>query len=135
MRVQCVGAVVSDSAGRIVVIRRGQPPSKGLWSLPGGRVESGETHDEAVVREVLEETGLEVAVTAVLGVVELPGDGDLVYAVTDYSARATAAVGDAHQLIAGDDAADARWVTRQEFAALDTSPGLAETLAAWGVWG
>ncbi len=131
---ECVGAVISDDRGRIVVIQRGQPPSKWLWSLPGGRVETGETHDEAVVREVLEETGLDVALTGVLGVVELPGVGDVVYAVTDYSARVKATAGDAHTLIAGDDAADARWVSHDEFDALTTSPGLAEALDSWDIW-
>jgi ADP-ribose pyrophosphatase YjhB (NUDIX family) len=127
-----VGAVIGDDSGRIVVIQRGQPPSQWLWSLPGGRVEPGETHEAAVVREVREETGLDVAVTGVLGVVELPGVGDVVYAVTDYSGRVTAT--DAHPPTAGDDAADARWVSRDEFDALDTSPGLAEALASWDIW-
>jgi len=131
---ECVGAVISDDSGRIVVIQRGRPPSRWLWSLPGGRVETGETPDEAVVREVLEETGLDVTLTGVLGMVALPGSGDIVYAVTDYSARVRATVGDVHALIAGDDAADACWVSHDEFDALETSPGLAEALDSWDIW-
>ena len=56
----CVGAVVVDAAGRLLLIRRGHAPSAGLWSVPGGRVEAGESLTEAVVREVREETGLTI---------------------------------------------------------------------------
>jgi ADP-ribose pyrophosphatase YjhB (NUDIX family) len=66
--VACVGAVVHDTAGRLLLIRRGQEPSRGLWSLPGGRVEPGETVAAAVVREVREETGLEVRPARIAGV-------------------------------------------------------------------
>ncbi|MHB1912084.1 MAG: NUDIX domain-containing protein, partial [Acidimicrobiales bacterium] len=55
----CVGAVVVDD-DRLLLIRRGHGPAAGEWSVPGGRVEAGETLAEAVVREVLEETGLEI---------------------------------------------------------------------------
>ena len=54
-----VGAVVIDGA-RVLLVRRGQEPLKGEWSLPGGALELGETLQQGVVREVLEETGLEV---------------------------------------------------------------------------
>ena len=58
--VPCVGAVIHDPAGRLLLIRRGHDPHRGLWSLPGGRIEAGESPEQAVVREVREETGLEV---------------------------------------------------------------------------
>ncbi|MBA2553039.1 MAG: NUDIX domain-containing protein, partial [Geodermatophilaceae bacterium] len=57
-RIPCVGAIVYDEAGRLLLIRRGQPPHAGSWSLPGGRIEAGETPRQAVVREAAEETGL-----------------------------------------------------------------------------
>src|SRR2546430_16924216 len=59
-RVPCAGAVVKDQAGRLLLVRRGREPGRGRWSLPGGRVEPGETAAEAAVREVREETGLDV---------------------------------------------------------------------------
>lgn len=131
MRVPCVGAVVSDQAGRIVVVRRRNAPSAGRWSLPGGRVEPGETLVEAVRREVLEETGLMVAVHGLIGRIDIP-DGDDTYDVSDYAATVR---GTPPPLVGGDDALDARWVTQGEVADLDTSPGLLDTLEQWGVWG
>jgi len=132
VRVACVGAIVSDGDGRIVVVRRGQAPSRGLWSLPGGRVEAGETLAQAVRREVKEETGLDVDVQQVIGRIDIP-HGTLVYDVTDFAA--TVVSGATSSLLAGDDAIDARWVTRPELAALDSTPGLVDTLEGWGVWG
>lgn len=130
MRVPCVGAVVTDETGRIVVVRRRYAPSAGRWSLPGGRVEPGETLVEAVGREVLEETGLVVDVQGLIGCIDIP-HGDVTYDVSDYAATVRGAP---TPLVSGDDAADARWVTRDELADLDTSPGLFDTLDQWGVW-
>src|SRR4051812_45185259 len=56
--VACVGAVVTDGHGRLLVVRRANDPSAGLWSVPGGKVEPGEDDAAAVVREAYEETGL-----------------------------------------------------------------------------
>ncbi len=116
--------------GRLLVIRRGQAPSKGMWSIPGGRVEAGESVSDAARREVQEETGLEIAVRRVLGIVELPA-ADGVYEVTDVTATV---VGDPDRLSAGDDASEARWVSRTELEALECSPGLVHTLTGWGIW-
>jgi 8-oxo-dGTP diphosphatase len=130
VRVPCVGAVVTDDAGRIVVVRRGHAPSEGLWSLPGGRVEPGETLVEAVKREVREETGLDVEVHQMVGRIDI-AHGAVVYDVSDFAATVH---GTPSALVCGDDAVDARWVTRRELAELHTSPGLLDTLQQWRVW-
>ena len=59
-RIPCVGAVIKDETGRLLLIRRGHEPGAGLWSIPGGRIEPGESDLAALVREVREETGLDV---------------------------------------------------------------------------
>jgi 8-oxo-dGTP diphosphatase len=125
--VRCVGALVRDDEGRLLVVLRAREPSAGTWSIPGGRVEPGETDAEAVAREVHEETGLTVRPGAHVGTVERPGPGPgVVYEIHDYAAEVVD--GD---LAAATDAADARWVTPTELAALPCTPGLLETLREW----
>lgn len=118
--------MIKDRGNRLLLIKRGHEPGAGLWSLPGGRIEPGETDEEAVVREILEETGLRVECRDLLGTVELPGLGGAVIEVSDY--RAVVTGGD---LAPGDDAEDARWVGAAEFDALPLTSGLAGYLAAW----
>ena len=65
--IRCVGALVHDSNGRLLLVRRANPPGEGMWSIPGGRVEPGETDEAAVTREVAEETGLSVTVGRLVG--------------------------------------------------------------------
>ena len=132
IRVPCAGAIIKDETGRLLLILRAHEPGKGLWSVPGGRIEPGETDQQAVVREVLEETGLQVACGALLGAVERPGLGGAVIDIRDYVAVVTGGA-----LAAGDDAADARWVTATEAAELDAggqlTSGLLEALRSWNV--
>lgn len=128
--IPCVGAVITDSRGRLLLIKRGHEPGAGLWSLPGGRVEPGETDAEAVVREMREETGLEVAPGPLLGAVRRPAaDGD-VLDIRDYAATVTGGI-----LCPGDDAADARWVSEADLGTLAITEGLVEALTSWGVLG
>jgi 8-oxo-dGTP diphosphatase len=129
-RVPCVGAIVKDQAGRLLLIQRGHEPETGRWSLPGGRIEPGESDTQAVVRETREETGLQVTCGALVGSVARPGPRGAVLDIRDYSATVTGGT-----LTAGDDAADARWVSPADLAGLPLTSGLAETLTAWGVLG
>lgn len=132
MIVRCVGAVIRDDRGRLLLIKRGRPPGAGLWSLPGGRVEAGETDEQAVVREVREETGLRVSVGPLIGSVRRRGpdgpDGPVTYDIHDYAATVLGG-----NPVAGDDASAVDWVAEEEVRSRPTSPGLVETLAGWGV--
>jgi 8-oxo-dGTP diphosphatase len=129
-RVPCVGALVHDDDGRLLVVRRGREPGRGLWSVPGGRVEPGESDGVAVEREVLEETGLHVTVGEPVGSVRIPAGGGVVYDVTDY--RCTLA--DPEQSpSAGDDADDVLFADAAMLADLPCTPLLLETLRSWRV--
>ena len=128
-----VGAVIIDSNSdsdsdsqsedgtepRVLLIRRGQAPLLGEWSLPGGVLECGETLRDAAVREAQEETGLVVEIVDMLGVYErvIPGDEGRVryhYVLIDFLCRPVG--GDVK---AGSDAADVRWFARDELPALN----------------
>jgi 8-oxo-dGTP diphosphatase len=121
--IRCVGAVVHDAAGRLLLVRRANEPGRGQWSLPGGRVEPGESDASAVARELREETGLEVRVGSLIGSVQRGP-----YLIFDYAAEAVGG-----QLSAGDDATAAAWVTTAELDELDLVAQLADTLAEWDV--
>jgi 8-oxo-dGTP diphosphatase len=130
--VRCVGGIVVDGDGRLLLVRRGNQPAKGTWSIPGGRVEPGECDAVATAREVLEETGLRVRVGRLAGAVERDAPGGAVYAIRDY--LCTPAEGaDLAGVHAGDDATEVAWVTPGQLPALDTSPGLVEALTEWGI--
>jgi ADP-ribose pyrophosphatase YjhB (NUDIX family) len=123
-----VGAIIIDSGGRLLLIRRGHEPGRGLWSVPGGRIEPGESDEQAVIREIREETGLSVRVGRLVGSVRRPAPGGAVFEIRDYAATVTDGT-----LTVGDDADDARWVDRAEMLALPLTDGLAQTLTDWGV--
>jgi ADP-ribose pyrophosphatase YjhB (NUDIX family) len=127
VRSGCAGAIVFDGDGRLLLIERANPPAAGSWSLPGGRCEPGETAREACVREVAEETGLSVVVERPAGRVERDGPPGVVYDIEDFVCSVVGGV-----LTAGDDAAQARWVTREEFDTLPLAPLLGATLRDWG---
>jgi ADP-ribose pyrophosphatase YjhB (NUDIX family) len=127
-------ALVGDE---LLLVRRGHGPAAGSWSVPGGRVELGETLHEAVVREVAEETGLRVVVERFLGWVERIGDADghsdadeAHFVVLDF---AVVPLDPDVAPIAGDDAAEVAWVPVAELADYRLVAGLLDFLTDVGV--
>jgi ADP-ribose pyrophosphatase YjhB (NUDIX family) len=127
--VVAVGLVARDRRGRLLLVERGHPPHQGRWSLPGGRVEGGETLAAAAARELREETGLEAAVGEIAGVVERIAEG-YHYLIVDLWAELP------HDPapVAAADAADARLVPLDELPRYPLSPGLAGFLSGIGCW-
>lgn len=123
----CVGAVVRHQ-GHLLLIRRATDPGRGQWSLPGGRVEFGERLADAVVREVAEETGLEVRCGPLLGWVERLGPTHH-FVIADFTATPVAST----ELSAGTDAAAAAWVPDASVRTLDLVDGLDTFLAGHGI--
>ena len=106
-----VGAVIIDR-GALLLVRRGRGPGQGLWAVPGGKVRFGETQRQAVIREVWEETGLEIEPDEVVWVGDSLGPGDPPawhFTLVDFAARVVG--GDA---TAGDDALAVEWVPLDE---------------------
>ena len=123
-----VGAVAVRD-GSLLMIRRGRPPSQGRWSLPGGRVEWAEDLAGALRREVAEETGLDVVVGALAGVVErIYPDQGFHYVILDYHVTVTGGT-----VRAGGDVTDARWVQLPDVPDLSLADGLLGSLRDFGV--
>ena len=125
----CVGAVAVRD-GRLLLVRRGHGPAAGEWSVPGGRVEWGETLAAAVVREVAEETGLEVLCEGFADWAERIGEHHH-YVIADF----WVAVVSEGQPVAASDAAEARWVPLEELDDLHLTSGLSDFLRNIGVFG
>jgi mutator protein MutT len=123
----CVGAIAVDEE-RLLLIRRGRGPAAGSWSVPGGRVEAGETLAEAVLRELAEETGLEGVCDELVGWVERMGP-DHHFVILDFAVT----VLEPREPRAGDDAAEAEWVPLGQVAHRRLAEGLAEFLHEHGI--
>ena len=122
-----VGAIVLEK-GELLLVKRDREPALGQWSLPGGRVEWGESLAEACVREVREECGIDVEVEGLAGVIEriLPDDDGSIthhYVIHDFWAKPKG-----HDLTPGDDAGDARWVRVEDLGEYALTAGLFEFL-------
>jgi 8-oxo-dGTP diphosphatase len=123
----CVGAIAVFN-GSLLLVRRANEPGAGEWSLPGGRVESGELLAEAVVRELREETGLEGVCGSLVGVAERIGaHGHFV--ILDHQVT----VLDPAMPVAASDASDVRWAPLEDVAGLRLVEGLAEFLHDHGI--
>jgi ADP-ribose pyrophosphatase YjhB (NUDIX family) len=127
--IPCVGGIVINPAGFLLVVQRKNEPARGLWSLPGGRVEPGETAEAAVVREVAEETGIVALVNREVGTVQRAAPGGGIYDIRDFLMFDDSE----RQPLAADDALDVRYVTPAQLRDLPTSPGLIEALTEWGI--
>jgi ADP-ribose pyrophosphatase YjhB (NUDIX family) len=123
----CVGAV-AVAEDRLLLVRRGRGPAAGDWSVPGGRVEPGETLAEAVLRELAEETGLEGVCDELIGWVERMG-AEHHYVILDFAVT----ILEPSDPRAGDDAAEAEWVPLDEVAHRRLADGLAEFLHEHGI--
>ncbi|MFC4082349.1 NUDIX domain-containing protein [Amycolatopsis samaneae] len=125
--IRAVGAVLHDDQGRLLLVKRAHEPDAGLWTIPGGKVEPGETDEQALVRELLEETGLEVTLRAHVGSVTRGR-----YDIHDYACEVVGGT-----LTPGDDAADARWADLADLTSLNATNRLLDalfvTLSDWGV--
>lgn len=126
-------AVIGDD---ILLVRRGHGPAAGSWSVPGGRVELGETLHEAVIREVFEETGLRVVVERFLGWVERIDDSGASgrpgehFVVLDF---AVVPLDPDVVPVAGDDAAEVVWAALSDLGDYRLVPGLLDFLVDVGV--
>lgn len=106
--------VVCLRGDAVLLIRRGKPPKKGEWSLPGGRIEPGERAMDAALRELAEETGVTARITGLIDVVDgIFSEAGLHYVLIDYAVEWVSG-----EPVAGDDALEARFVPLDQVAAL-----------------
>jgi|SRR5579862_2571352 len=122
-----VGAIIVED-GRVLLVKRGHPPLAGEWSIPGGVLEVGETLREAAIREALEETGLTVEPTTLLGVYDRilrDADGRTLYHYVLIDFRCRRLAGEA---LASGDAAEVRWFRQDEISGLSLAEDTAEVI-------
>jgi ADP-ribose pyrophosphatase len=122
-----VGAIIVDG-GRVALVKRGQAPLLGEWSIPGGMLELSETLRQGAEREALEETGLAVRATELLGVFDrvlLDDEKQCQYHYVLIDFLCERISGDLH---AAGDAADARWFTVEEISELPLSEDTASVI-------
>jgi ADP-ribose pyrophosphatase len=122
-----VGAAVCRD-GRVLIVRRGKPPSKGVWTVPGGAVDLGETIAEAAAREVKEECGIEIEVSEVVGTLDTvirdeQGRVRYHYAIVDLAGRYVSG-----RLCPSDELLGAAWVTPDQFDAYQVPSKAREVL-------
>lgn len=114
--------------GRVLLVRRGREPNRGIWALPGGRVEAGERPADAAIREVAEETAVQIDGLREIDSVDVAAsDTGQRYAITVFSADYRSG-----SPTAGDDAADARWLALTDIASLPITDGTRRIIETHG---
>ena len=108
-----VGAVVFKD-DKVLMVKRSNPPAKGMWAVPGGKINPGETMQQALIREIKEETGLDIEVREIVYVFDVIqyDDNDHIsfhYVIIDFSCELQGG-----KLKAGDDALEVRWVSKKD---------------------
>jgi mutator protein MutT len=116
-------SMVVLNQNKVLLVRRGRLPFAGLWSLPGGKAEGGETPREAARRELREETGIEADVEGVLDKVTVAAPGGASYRLTVFYGRPIGG-----SLTTGSDADTAEWVPLDDIEARPMTPGTAELI-------
>ncbi len=121
-------AIIRD--GRVLIVRRARPPAFGVFTLPGGGVEAGETLRDAVIREVLEETALSIAPLGLAGYREAiarDADGRVErhFVILPFAARWLSG-----EVALNEELAEARWLVPAELDGLKTTEGLADVVRA-----
>ncbi len=121
-------AIIRD--GRVLIVRRARPPAHGVFTLPGGVVEAGETLHEAVVREIAEETSLTIEPVALAGHREViardkEGKAERHFIILAFAARWISG-----EPRLNEELAEARWLRPEEIKPLKTTEGLHEIIAA-----
>jgi len=121
-------AIIRD--GKVLIVRRARPPAYGIFTLPGGGVEAGETLHEAIIREVMEETALAIEPLGLAGyreaiVRDADGKVERHFVILPFAALLIAG-----EVVLNEELAEARWLVPSELAALRTTEGLAEIVQA-----
>jgi 8-oxo-dGTP diphosphatase len=116
--------------GRVLIVRRARPPAHGLYTLPGGGVELGETLEQAVIREIREETALEIEPVALVGfrqaiARDAGGRVERHFVILPFAARFVRG-----EISLNEELAEARWLALDELDGLTTTEGLAQIVAA-----
>ena len=109
---------------QVLLIKRGKPPGKGLWSLPGGKIEIGETAETAAVRELFEETQVIAKLVQAMGPYEIRRDQAIIYAITCF-----AGIYVSGKAVASSDAAEVAWVYPQDLDRFELAPNIAQAIA------
>ncbi len=106
----------------VLLVRRGRPPGKDFWSLPGGKIEAGETPEAAASREVVEECGVSPRLLGLIGIFAVAA-GPVEYQISCF-----AALCDNGEIHAGDDAAEVQWLGFSELGELKLAPNTLEAI-------